>query len=98
MDKKYLAALGQQVRSHRRAAAMTQTDLASVCGINRVYVCRIERGTANPSVALVQDLAQALHIDIATLMIEVRSRSEASFPSPLKTDSPSPASPAYPKT
>lgn len=80
---------------------MTQTDLASLCGINRVYVCRIERGTANPSVALVQDLAQALHIDIATLMIEVRSRSEASLPaalSPLKTDSPSPASPAYPKS
>jgi transcriptional regulator with XRE-family HTH domain len=76
---------------------MTQTDLASLCGINRVYVCRIERGTANPSVALVQDLAQALHIDIATLMIEVRSRSEASPITPPKTGSPGPTSPAYPK-
>jgi transcriptional regulator with XRE-family HTH domain len=62
-----LVALGQAVRRLRRAADLTQEDLAARAGISANYVGEIERGEFNPSVLVMFALAEGLGIDPAGL-------------------------------
>lgn len=60
--------LGQRVRSARAARAMTLKQLASESGISMPYVSRVERGDGNVSIAVLNKLAQALHVSIDALL------------------------------
>ncbi|NVO06052.1 MAG: helix-turn-helix transcriptional regulator [Rhodoferax sp.] len=60
--------VGQQIRKYRRLAGMTQVQLAVRCGIYQTYLSRIENGAANPSVFLLNAIATALGVDLATLL------------------------------
>ena len=48
-------------------AGMTQTELSEKSGISQADICRLEKGTRNPSIALLKRLAEALD---STLKIE----------------------------
>ena len=48
-------------------AGMTQTELSKKSGISQADICRLEKGTRNPSIALLKRLAEALD---STLKIE----------------------------
>lgn len=58
---------GQQVRSLRLQAGLSQENFAERCGLDRTYISGIERGTRNPTLEVLYILATALHIDLASL-------------------------------
>jgi len=60
--------VGKLIREHRVRAGLTQVQLAERCGIYQSYLSRIEGGSANPSVFLLNALATALGVDITTLI------------------------------
>lgn len=51
----------------RIQAGLTQSQLAEKSGISQADICRLEKGTRNPSLALLKRLAEALD---TTLKIE----------------------------
>ena len=51
----------------RIRAVMTQMELAEKSGISQADICRLEKGTRNPSIALLKRLAEAMD---STLRIE----------------------------
>ncbi|WP_026520297.1 helix-turn-helix domain-containing protein [Butyrivibrio sp. FCS006] len=51
----------------RIRAGMTQMELAEKSGISQADICRLEKGTRNPSIALLKRLAEAMD---STLRIE----------------------------
>lgn len=51
----------------RIKAGMTQTELSEKSGISQADICRLEKGTRNPSIALLKRLAEAMD---STLRIE----------------------------
>lgn len=58
---------GQRIRELRAARELTQEDLAERVGIFRTYMSRIETGVANPTLTLVQALADALGVPVPVL-------------------------------
>jgi len=63
-------ALGDHVRHARRGAALTQEALAQASGVGAVHIQRIERGVANPTVATLYALSDALGLTIQTFFDE----------------------------
>jgi transcriptional regulator with XRE-family HTH domain len=59
--------VARNVRRLRVALGLSQEDLAGEAELDRTYVSRIERGTDNPTVAVLEKLAKALAADIAEL-------------------------------
>ena len=62
--------LGRNVRVWRKAHGWTQVLLAEHVGIDRTYVCAIERGHRNVSLALVERLATRLGVSAVDLLTE----------------------------
>jgi transcriptional regulator with XRE-family HTH domain len=62
--------LGRNVRRLRRVKGLGQEKFALEFGIDRTYVSGIERGTRNPTITVVQRLADALDVPIAELFSE----------------------------
>jgi len=62
--------VGKQIKRRRLKLGMTQLVLAERCGIYQTYLSRIENGTANPSVFLLNALAIAMDVEVHTLLHE----------------------------
>ena len=69
-----LLTVGRLVRKHRKSMGLSQEELAERCGIFRTYLSRIENGTANPTLLVLESLALALQVDITTLFFETDIR------------------------
>lgn len=75
----YAKALGIELQRQRIAVDLTQENLAHKAGITRTHYQQLERGywkpgaPSNPSLKLLARLAQALGIEIATLLPPVAS-------------------------
>lgn len=54
--------LGRNVRRLREAKGWSQEEYADRAGIHRTYVSDIERGRRNPTIRLVEKLAQPLKV------------------------------------
>ena len=67
VSQRVQARFGQQVRQLRLAAEMTQEDLAHRCGLFRTYMSRIETGQANPTLTMIQAIADSLAVPIPAL-------------------------------
>jgi XRE family aerobic/anaerobic benzoate catabolism transcriptional regulator len=63
-----LALLAQRVRDARARRFMTRKGLAEQSGISLAYLARIERGTGNISLGLLEQLALALNLPIASFL------------------------------
>ena len=59
--------LGARIRYLRQQKNMTIEELALEAEINRNYLCDLERGTRNPTVAVLNKIAKALEINLSTL-------------------------------
>jgi transcriptional regulator with XRE-family HTH domain len=59
-DARLCRAFGLWVRELRHRRKLTQTDLARRAEISLTYVCEIEGGQRNPTLAVVVRLARAL--------------------------------------
>lgn len=66
MDAK--AIFGENVRRARKAAGLSQEDLAFQAGLARSYMSDVERGQRNPTVRVIGQIAAALKISAAPLV------------------------------
>jgi transcriptional regulator with XRE-family HTH domain len=60
--------LGVRIRDLRKATKLTQEGLAAKAGIDSKYVQDIERGEANPTLAMLVAIAMALDLTLAELL------------------------------
>lgn len=61
------ALVARNLRRLRVGRGLSQEILAVDAGIDRTYVSRLERGLENPTVAVLEKLAQALEAEIVNL-------------------------------
>lgn len=59
------ARIGAQVRALRMAAGTSGGDLASIAGVSRSMLSRIENGLVSPSVETLDRIAQGLHVPVS---------------------------------
>ena len=60
--------IGRNVRQFRRAAGLTQEGLAERAGITQQHLSGLERGSQNPTVLTVAQIAEALEVSILQLV------------------------------
>lgn len=56
-----------KLREIREAKGITQKELAEEVGVTDAYICRIERGTTDPRLSVVEDIARVLGVSVAQL-------------------------------
>ena len=64
--------LGARIRYLRQQKNWSLEDLALEAGINRNYLCDLERGMRNPTVVILNKIAKALDINLSTLFEGIR--------------------------
>ena len=60
--------LGSKVQRLRHDLGISQEELADRAGLHRTYVSGVERGVRNPTLTVIEKLAQALGVTIAALL------------------------------
>ena len=60
--------IGDVIRRYRKAAGMSQADLAKLSGVDQTHISKIEQGERMPSVELLSQLTRCLRIPPAELM------------------------------
>ena len=63
---------GAAVRQHRTLVRLSQEELADRAGLRWTYVSGIERGRRNPSLRILQQIADALGSDLDVLFAAAR--------------------------
>ena len=61
--------VGKNLRHLRQAKGWSQEDLALTAGVDRTYVSGVERGVRNPTVLVLSQLASALQVEAAVLLL-----------------------------
>lgn len=64
ISKDPLALLGEEIRNLRKARELTLEQLSVRCGRSASFLSKIERGAARPSLTALQDIAEALGVQI----------------------------------
>lgn len=59
---------GKNVRKARHVKGLSQEELAHEADSNRTYISDVERGTRNPSIIVVERIANALGMKIGDLL------------------------------
>lgn len=67
-DRRLFAALGAEIRRLRHKAGRSQADLADRSDITQKYLCEIEAGKRNPSLACLRHICAALGIKPSRLL------------------------------
>ena len=62
-----LTKFGNNLRSYRSAAGISQEELAEKVDLDRTYISLLERGQRNPSLQCMLNLSQALNIPLSKL-------------------------------
>jgi transcriptional regulator with XRE-family HTH domain len=63
-----VTALGEFIKSQRRIADLSQRELARLADLSDAYLSQLERGLHEPSVRVVNGLAQALNVPSEKLL------------------------------
>jgi XRE family transcriptional regulator, regulator of sulfur utilization len=66
--------LAQNLRWVRERRSLTQVQLAKLCGVPRSTIANIETGAANPTLAVLAQLAMALRLSLEELLSAPRAR------------------------
>lgn len=66
------ALVGGNVRRYRKAARLSQEDVAHRAGLDRTYLSDIERGVANPTVNMLLGVATVCGVHPALLLLDER--------------------------
>lgn len=64
--------VGAAIRRHRELLKISQEDLADRAGLDRTYVSGVERARRNPTVKVLQRLADALGADLDVIFATAR--------------------------
>jgi transcriptional regulator with XRE-family HTH domain len=62
--------VGLNVKNVRRERGLSQEELAFECGLHRTYVSGVERGIRNPTVVVLEKIAEALKVPAGRLLDE----------------------------
>ena len=54
--------LGERIQSARKAFKISQRELAERAGLTQAVISKVEAGTANPTLATIQRVADALYM------------------------------------
>jgi len=57
-------AVGKVIRQRRKALKITQSHLAELAGISVNSLYKIERGEANPTLELIEKIAEVLGLEV----------------------------------
>ncbi|MFO7612196.1 MAG: helix-turn-helix transcriptional regulator [Clostridia bacterium] len=60
--------IGKRIRHKRLQHNLTQEQLAEYAYTSNIYICRIERGTANPTLEMLIRLSMALECSISYII------------------------------
>ena len=71
MNKNTIEKLGIKIRIERQKQKMSQEKLAELSNLNRNFIGMIERGETNLSVKNLENIANALKIEIKDLFLFV---------------------------
>lgn len=63
------APLGQRIRKLREERGLSLDQLANKTGVSRAYLWKLEMKPCNPSVGILQSLAEALDVELYELFI-----------------------------
>ena len=63
-------ALGKRISFYRLKFSMTQEKLADLTNCSREYIAYLENGAKTPSLPILVDLANALHISVDALLVD----------------------------
>ncbi len=66
--------LGDRLRQLRKERGTTQEELADSANINRSYLSVIENGHSSPTVDVLERLAEALGVNVWTLLSEIEEK------------------------
>jgi transcriptional regulator with XRE-family HTH domain len=72
-----VTALGEFIRSQRRIADLSQRELARLADLSDAYLSQLERGLHEPSVRVLNGLAQALNVPSDKLLAYLGRHGEA---------------------
>jgi transcriptional regulator with XRE-family HTH domain len=70
--------VGLNLQRLRREKGLSQEELADRAQIHQTYLSGVERGRRNPTIIVLQRIAEALNADITDL-VERRNRQSASY-------------------
>jgi transcriptional regulator with XRE-family HTH domain len=73
--------LGDKLRAIRKDRRLTLQQVADAAGLSKAFVSQIESGTANPSLASLKRVGNALEIPLAALFEDEPNGSEPAAPS-----------------
>ena len=74
------ARVGWNLRRIRVDRGISQAALAVDAGLDQAQVSRIEKGNENPSVDLLDRLAQALNVDVAEFLVQPKRGEKRAAP------------------
>lgn len=70
MNKNFLSIqIGQRLRFYRQQRQLSLEELAELTGVSKPMLGQIERGTSNPTVAILWKIASGLQIPFASFLI-----------------------------
>lgn len=75
-DKILMQAFGQELSSLRKAARLSQEELAYRAKVNRTYVAKLELGENQPTLTSMQNLARALKLPLPEIIENALKRYE----------------------
>lgn len=64
--------VGNSVKRLRKAAGITQAELADLVGVDRAYISGLEQGNRNPTVVSLWHVARALGVPVRSLFDDVK--------------------------
>lgn len=72
-DKHYKAyiQIGLNIMRYRKEQGLTQEQLADMTGYSRNHIQRVETASSKPTIGLLIDVSEALHVPVERL-IEIR--------------------------
>lgn len=76
----FLLALGQAIRSRRKAVGLSQDAFAEKTSLHRTYIGGIERGERNISVENLLRIATGLNVRLSVLIAEAEDNVEKGIP------------------
>ena len=72
--------IGNNIRRYRLQQGMTQQDVATICGLTKGMISKIESNKVTPALATLTKIANAIGVDIVALMSEKQRRTVAFTP------------------
>ncbi len=74
MEGRLATIIGRNIRRIRKQSGYSQARLAQLARTSQSWICRIETGDENPTLASVTRIARALRVDLAELLREPAER------------------------